>query len=108
LDEAPKGRQPTVSRRGAVSPLGFDMIQEGKHGIWLDIVQAQFGHRPASPVGQEREEELERVPVRTDCMLTRATNASQVIVEECLNENQKGVSFGCDHRSGPLSSRVLK
>ena len=98
LHKASKGGQSAVSRRRAVPSLGFHVIQEGEDCRWLNVVQAQFGDRPACAVGEEAEEELERVPVSADRMLTRATNATQVVLKESLDETQKPVSLRFAHR----------
>lgn len=44
LDKTANGRETTIACYCGISPLGFDMIQEGEHGICLEIIEAQISY----------------------------------------------------------------
>src|ERR1700757_749247 len=55
-----------------------------------------------SPPCQEQEEQLERVPICTDCVGAGAANPFEVIPEEALNQGQQIIPLLALHGSNSL------
>jgi hypothetical protein len=98
LDKTANGRETTIACHCGISPLGFDMIQEGEHGICLEIIEAQISYGLTSALNEKHEEELERAAVST----------LQVTVEEALNQSQERVPLVAAHSSTLLSSWAFR
>jgi len=108
LDKTANGRETTIACHCGISPLGFDMIQEGEHGICLEIIEAQISYGLTSALNEKHEEELERAAVSTDGMVTGSTHTLQVTVEEALNQSQERVPLVAAHSSTLLSSWAFR
>jgi len=91
LGEAAKSGEARVSARSRILSLGFDIAQEAEYSFGLDILQTQFGYRPALPVSEEREKKLECIAISTDGMGAGSSDAFQIIVEKALYQSQQAV-----------------
>jgi len=71
LDEAAEGGTPAIAGGGRVRAVDLDVIEEAGDRVDVDVVEAQQRDLSASAMGDELEQELERVPVGADRMSAR-------------------------------------
>jgi len=74
----------TIAGHNAVATLGFDVVEKRKYGLGVYVLKSKIGDGMAGAFGQKEKEELERVTIGTDGMLTCTDDPAQVFFEEAL------------------------
>jgi hypothetical protein len=64
------------------------MFEERHHAIGANVVETERRDRPVSVLGDEDEEQAQRVAVRTDGVLARTANTPEVNAEEALDVDE--------------------
>lgn len=96
-DERAERGEAHVSRRNRVAPILLQVMAEGGDVVDCQIVHAEIGDGAMSAIGDEPEEQAQRVAVGKDGVPTGRANPPQIVGEERLDEAQEGIRAAPHH-----------
>ncbi len=73
------------------------MVEKRQNCLDVDVIEVKIGDRAADPIGDEQEEEAERMAVCADGVRARSSNALKVIDEVRFDEVKKPIAFWPRH-----------
>jgi hypothetical protein len=101
LDEAADRRQTAVASRRAVSPIGFQVVEELDDASGCEIVKSQIGDSAAGGVAEEGKEQTEGIAIGQDGMPASAAPTLEMLSEEGLDQTEHRVCRVSLHVSNP-------
>jgi hypothetical protein len=85
IGESANRGEPAVPRGRAIPSRGLGMVEERHHAVGADMVKGKRSNRPMGALGDEDEEQAQRVAVSADSVLARTANTPEVNNEEALD-----------------------
>jgi len=71
LNESAHRRESAIARAGRVLADGFEVVEKRQNCLDVDVIEVKIGDRAADPIGDEQEEEAERMAVCADGVRAR-------------------------------------
>ena len=85
-EEAVDGGEPGVARANGIASRGFEVLQEVEDAIGAEVFDVQRGGRTMHRRGQEAQEELEGIAIRSDCIWAGLSLGREMPREERRDE----------------------
>src|SRR5882724_2429498 len=87
-----------ISRSRRIVSRALDVVEEGKHGVSLDVVKPKATDRTTKPVGEKHEEQPQCLSVCARGVPTCTSNATQMIGKVRLDALKQGDLLRACHR----------
>lgn len=108
LRKPANGNEARVSCGSTVSPARFQVVEKREHVLRAKIIKAEPGDRTVAALGEEAEEETQRIAVREHRMAAGSSNPPKMLVEIGLNECQQATAgrLMSRHRSSQIELQI--